>query len=229
MCRQNYCLKMPYLSKRKKQLQKARENKRQKLQEGDPEQGSEGEEDVNSLSDYESENDDDFEPESEVLDDETMIHLYSTEWINDLHRDDLMSLTIVLHHLLVTTLQFPMTRASQIIADLVGKSDRTVREWRATFLANSGSFPETLQGKYQRTGVLWQNEELNKKATAFVRANAAIKGRPNMKIASFARWVNEDLLLNHALEPGYPRKICQETARKFTSKYFFSHTHSSFF
>ena len=209
---------MPWISKRKKQLQKARESKRQKLQEPenqDPEQERGEEETLGSLSDYESEKDDDFEPENEELDVETMIHLYSNEWIDDLHRDDLMSLTIVLHHLLVTTLHFPLTRASQVIAELIGKSDRTVRDWRATFLGNSGSFPETLQGKYQRTGVLWQNEELNKKACEFVRANKAVKGRPNMKIACFARWVNEDLLPNHALEPGYPRKISQETARRW--------------
>ena len=209
---------MPFLSKRKKQLQQARDSKRRKHQEvenQDPEQGGGEEEVLESLSDYESENDDDFQPENEVLDDETMIHLYCSEWIDDLHRDDLMSLTIVLHHLLVTTLHFPLTRAAQLIAELIGKSDRTVRDWRATFLANSGSFPETLQGRYQRTGILWQNEELNKKASMFVRANKAVKGRPNMKVACFARWVNEDLLPNHALEPGYPRKISQETARKW--------------
>ena len=77
---------MPWLSKRKKQLQKACENKHHKLQElenQDPEQEGE-EEPLGSLSDYESENDD-FEPENEMLDDETMIHLYSNEWIDDLH------------------------------------------------------------------------------------------------------------------------------------------------
>jgi hypothetical protein len=173
---------MPFLSKRKKQLQQARDSKRQKLQElenQDLEQGGGEEEALGSLSDYESENDD-FQPENEILDDETMIHLYCGEWI---HRDDLMSLTIVLHHLLVTTLHFPLTRASQLIAELIGKSDHTVRDWRATFLANLGSFPETLQGRYQRTGVLWQNEELNKEASTFVRANKNVKGRPNMKVA----------------------------------------------
>ena len=36
-----------------------------------------------------------------------------------------------------------------------------------------------------------------------------------MNVACFARWVNEDLLLNHAFEPGYPHKISQETARKW--------------
>ena len=60
----------------------------------------------------------------------------------------------------------------------------------------------------------WRTK-LNKKASAFVRANKAVKGRPNMKVACFARWVDEDLLQNHALEPGYPHKRSQETARKW--------------
>ena len=101
----------------------------QELENHDPEQEGGEEEQLGSLSDYESENDDNFEPENEVLDDEAMIHPYCSEWIDDLHRDDLMSLTIVLHHLLVTTLHFPLTRASQLIAELVRKSDRTVRDW----------------------------------------------------------------------------------------------------
>ena len=130
---------MPFLSKRKKQLQQARDSKRQKHQElenQDPEQEGCEEEALESLSDYESENDD-FQPENEVLDDETMIHLYCSEWIDDLHRDDLMSLTIVLLHLLVTTLHFPLTRAAQLIAELVRKSNCTVQDWRATFLAET--------------------------------------------------------------------------------------------
>ena len=61
-----------------------------------------------------------------MLDDEAMIHMYCSEWIDDLHRYDLMSLTIVLHHFLVTMLHFPLTKASQLIVELIGKSDCTV-------------------------------------------------------------------------------------------------------
>ena len=38
--------------------------------------------------------------------------------------------------------------ASKLIDEMVEKNDRTVREWRATFLTNDNSFPNTLQGKY---------------------------------------------------------------------------------
>ncbi len=69
------------------------------------------------------------------------------------------------------------------------------------------SFPDTLQGKYQRDGVLWHNEELNKIATKYVRENTVVKGRPNMTAASFCHWVNGHLLATQVLELGYPRKV----------------------
>jgi len=70
-------------------------------------------------------------------------------------------------------------------------------------------------GKHQRSGVLWKNEELSKKATEYIRSNAAVKGRPNLTAADFCVWVNESLLPNSTLEPGFPCKICLETARKW--------------
>ena len=108
-----------------------------------------------------------------------------------------------------------VSNASKLIGEMVGKSDRTVREWKATFLTNGNSFPDTLQGKYQRKGVLWNDEKLNECVRKYVRENANIKGKPNMTSLSFYKWVNEDLLPNRVLEPGYPRKIGLETARKW--------------
>ena len=75
--------------------------------------------------------------------------------------------------------------------------------------------PCTKQGKYIHTGVLWQNEELNKKASDYVRANQNIKGKPNMTVTEFCKWINNDLLPNSTLEPGYPRNISLETARRW--------------
>jgi len=101
-----------------------------------------------------------------------------------------------------------------VIGDLINKSDRTVREWRATFLYNDGCFPDSLQGKYQRKGVVWQNEELNMDVRQYIRENANVKGQPNMSTASFCQWVNNELFPNHVLEPGYPHKINIDTARR---------------
>ena len=111
--------------------------------------------------------------------------------------------------------QYKLTDASELIAELAGKGERTIRLWRAQFVANEGSFPDSLQGKYQRSGVLWQNEELNKVATRYIRENKVVKGRPNMNLQSFTAWVNQTLLPNHGLEPGFPRKVSCETAREW--------------
>ena len=104
------------------------------------------------------------------------------DYVDGLHRDDVRSIVIILYNVLVNKLKFLLTAAAKIISDITGKGDCTIREWQTSFLANNGSFPDTLQGKYQRTGVLWQNEELNKRATRFVRENAAIKGKPNLNL-----------------------------------------------
>ena len=73
----------------------------------------------------------------------------------------------------------------------------------------------TLQGAYQRNGVLWPNEELNEKVRKYVQQNATIKGRPNMTAMSFSTWVNTELLPSQVLEPGFPRTISVETGRKW--------------
>ena len=40
-----------------------------------------------------------------------------------------------------------------------------------------------------------------------------MKGRPNLTTPVFCRWINESLLPNSTLEPGFPRKVGLETAR----------------
>ena len=51
---------------------------------------------------------------------------------------------------------------------MIGRSERTVRQWFCDFLEH-GEIPDNKQGKYQQTGVLWSSEELNQKATKFFR------------------------------------------------------------
>ena len=79
----------------------------------------------------------------------------------------------------------------------------------------SGEVPHSKQGQYQRTGVLWKNEDLNKKASRYIRENAAVKGKPNLTGGKFCLWVNDELLPNETLEPGFPRKVSVQTARKW--------------
>ena len=73
-----------------------------------------------------------------------------------------MSLTLLLHNLLVTRMHLSQTNAAKLIGETVKKSDRTVREWSVVLSSKSNNFPHSLQGRYQQRGVLWHNERLNK-------------------------------------------------------------------
>ena len=58
-------------------------------------------------------------------------------------------------------------------AVMLGKSDRTIRQWHSDFLQN-GEIPENMQGKYRRSGIIWSSEELNRLATKYIRENSNI-------------------------------------------------------
>ena len=144
-----------------------------------------------------------------------MFSTFIEDWASSLTRDDFMSLAIVLHYALVEVNGIAVSKAANLIASMIGKTERTVRDWKYSFIANDCSFPESQQGKYRRQGILWQNEELNDAASNYVRANAVVKGKPNMTAITFCLWVNESLLPNGILEPGYPRRVSVQTARKW--------------
>ena len=110
---------------------------------------------------------------------------------------------------------FTETRAAETTGKIIKKSDKTVWRWRTDLITNKGTFSEIKQGRYQHSGVLWSNEELNKHAAEYVRANTAVKGKPNMTVIDFCKWVNKSLLPNLTIEPGFPRKIAVETVHKW--------------
>ena len=78
------------------------------------------------------------------------------------------------------------TKAAELAGMMVGRSGKTVREWRKQFM-EEGEVPESKQGKYQRSGVLWSNEDLNRKATKYIRENASVKGQPNLTVGKFCQ------------------------------------------
>ena len=45
-----------------------------------------------------------------------------------------------------------------------------------------------------------------------IRSNANVKGQPNLTAGAFCFWVNDELLPNACLEPGFPRTISVKTA-----------------
>ena len=88
------------------------------------------------------------------------------------------SVAIFLCYQLVSMFSFTETKAAEYAAQMINRSDRTVRRWRSTLIENDGVVLESKHGEHQRTSI-WIDEGLNKKATEYVRNNAALKGRPN--------------------------------------------------
>ncbi len=124
------------------------------------------------------------------------------EWLQAMGKDDVKSIAIFLCYQLVDMFSYTETKAAEYAAQMINRSDRTVRRWRTSLIENNGEFPEAQHGKYLRSCV-WndEDEDLNKKATEYVRSNAAVKGRPNLTSIDFCCWVNNSLLPNSTLEP----------------------------
>ena len=159
--------------------------------------------------------------EDEIEERADMTQTYIKEWVSSLKCDDVMSLSLLLHSLMANDLNVKSRTADELTGRVLNVSDRSVREWRSQFIKNDGCFPDTLQGKYHRD-VVWQSEELNERATAFVCNNASVKGKPNLTAGSFCNWVNEVLLPSSVLEPGFPWTIHVETVRKWLHELGFS-------
>ena len=164
--------------------------------------------------DTDNEEDPSFELDSSIKSNtHHLLDTFCEEWVAQVSLEDRILLGIFVQYQLLTVLQKGETEFAELAALMIGKSDRTIRDWKAQFLENVCEIPDNKQGHYQRSGVLWQYEDLNKKASKYIRENAAVKGRPNLTACSFCEWVNKELLANETLELGFPRKISVETAR----------------
>ena len=114
-----------------RQARRKKEESSSTVDSGHPQSSASATETIPTFSDYDSEDDDTFDQEEEEFNEEVSIHSYSQEWVELLGRDDLLSLSILLWYLLVNILQFQLTEAAKMIGTVIGKCDRTVREWRS--------------------------------------------------------------------------------------------------
>ena len=92
---------------------------------------------------------------------------FAEDWLETLDKNEIKSISLFLCYHFVHAFSFIETKAAEYAASMMNKSDRTARRWRSA-LIDDGVLPELEQGFYQRSGVLWQNEEQNKKAVEYV-------------------------------------------------------------
>lgn len=169
---------------------------------------------VEALDTDDEELDPSFDLDSSMKSDtDHLMDTFCEEWVAQLDWEDKVSLGLFICFQLKHTLRKGETEAAELAGLMIMKSEKTIRDWRAKFFANGGVVEETKQGRYQRSGVLWRNEDLNKKAARYIRENAFVKGRANLTAGSFCSWINQELLPNETVEPGFPRKVSVDTAR----------------
>ena len=92
---------------------------------------------------------------------------FAEDWLETQHKNEIKSISLFLCYHFVHAFSFTETKAAEYAASMMKKSDRTARRWRSA-LIDDGVLPESEQGRYQRSGVLWKNEELNEKAVEYV-------------------------------------------------------------
>ena len=97
------------------------------------------------------------------------------EWISvELERDNRKKVAVLLVQVCIQV-GLRVKEASAIAGELVGKTERTVREWRQDFFRNQGCFSEYQRGKYVRPSII-DDEAARKDAVKFVRENAQKRG-----------------------------------------------------
>ena len=88
---------------------------------------------------------------------------FAEDWLETLDKNEIKSISLFLCYHFMHAFSFIETKAAEYAASMMKKSDRTARRWRSA-LIDDGVLPELEQGCYQRSSVLWQNKEQNKKA-----------------------------------------------------------------
>ena len=134
------------------------------------------------------------------------------EWVLALPREDSQMLTMLLLETFRKEFGLGTMPAAAKVSNIIHHTEQTVRQWTDEFREH-GEFEQSRVGQYERLSIT-DDEELCGKATAWVREHANIKGQPNMTMPDFCQHINNEILPSSFLSPGFPRKICLESARK---------------
>ena len=136
------------------------------------------------------------------------------EWLKEQPKDNIKMMAVMFADTLISRFNMTACGAANKVGLVLNYNEKTVRKWLRDFYNNQGTFTESKQGKHSRLFIL-DDEGLRHKAAEWVRANATVKGKPNMTGSKFCAWVNSDLLPNAELQPGCQQQIQPRTAIKW--------------
>ena len=138
----------------------------------------------------------------------------AVNWVKSRPLNDLKMISLVLYELFRRDVNLGIMDASRSAAEIVGRSARTIWDWRTDFIEQGGEFSPYLRGKYARPSLISQ-EDVRSKASKWARSNACVRGIPNMTLASFAYNLNTNIIPKLNLPYGFPRAISISTASRF--------------
>ena len=112
-----------------------------------------------------------------------------------------------------------IVNAAELSASIVGVCSKSIRNWATEFLEAAQQCPiddldliqdlmSSVRGNHAKAVSLFACSEFQREAREYVRANANVKGSPNMTCNSFAAWVAES----------WGHEIHEETARQWLHK-----------
>ena len=137
-----------------------------------------------------------------------------TSWVQSRCREDLKMISLVLFYYHMRHVNPSAMKSAAATAEIVDKSERTIRRWKDDFELHGREFSFYARGKYSRHSII-SNEDCRAKASKWARDNSCVRGSPNMTVAHFAQYINNDLLPSLRLPPGFPASISISTAGRF--------------
>ena len=152
--------------------------------------------------------------EEEYDEDKYSAEEFYKEWIVCQNKYTVKTISIILMNTVKERFGITDVAAASEAGLVVGHNEKTIHTWRKDFYENSGEFTESLPGKHDRPYVM-DDENCQKKALDWLHDRAYTKEQPSITAATFASWVNTDLLPNTQLPPVFPHTITPQTARKW--------------
>ena len=117
------------------------------------------------------------------------------DWLHlhTLEKEDAQMMAMMVYDNYINRFGLLQTKIAEEVALLFNINKKTIRRWRADWVANKGFFSESTQGKYKRYSVV-EDEEYRDLALKWIRENVSKKGKPNLTAAAFCAWLNNELL-----------------------------------
>ena len=186
------------------------------------------EDDAENDDDAENSDDDDDDDDDycAVLQDKD-IYSIAQEWIREPERgrEVRQMVSALFYGHLRTSGKKTVKGAAKAVGKMIGVGEKSVRVWMTDLKSNGGKFPTYGRGKYRRVSIM--HDDVRREATKWIRENTCVKGKGNMTIKDFQRYINDQLLPSLQLPDEFPKKVSETTAKRFLHDLGFSRRKTS--